>query len=153
MEHASEEPTTKEGPMATKADFTEDEWEALRKGASGAGLLVAVSDRGFFDTFKEAGSLAKNMSAAQTSGASELVRELAKERPARFGLTSKPDEVETETVDALRTAATALKTKAPDELDAYRKFVLDLAATVAGAAEGGDEAEAGATEKIKAALG
>ena len=33
--------------MATKADFTEAEWEQLRKGATGAGLLVSVSDRSF----------------------------------------------------------------------------------------------------------
>ena len=138
--------------MATRKDFTDEEWEAFRKGASGAGLLVSLSDRGFFDTFKEAGSLAKNMSGAQTSGTSELVHELAQERPARFGLTSKPNEVETETLEALRAAATTLKTKAPDELDAYRTFVLDMAAGVARAAEGGDEAEAAATEKIKAAL-
>ena len=40
--------------MAGKLDFTEQEWEDLRKGATGAGLLVSVSDRSFFDTFKEA---------------------------------------------------------------------------------------------------
>jgi hypothetical protein len=30
--------------MATKADFTEDEWHALQKGVTGAGMLVSVSD-------------------------------------------------------------------------------------------------------------
>jgi hypothetical protein len=34
--------------------FSESEIETLHKGAMGAGLLVSVSDRGFFDTFKEA---------------------------------------------------------------------------------------------------
>ena len=38
--------------MAGQADFTEEEWDALQKGAMGAGLLVSVSDRSFFDTFK-----------------------------------------------------------------------------------------------------
>ena len=46
--------------MAGKSDFTEEEWEQLRKGATGAGLLVSVSDRGFLDSFKEASSLAKH---------------------------------------------------------------------------------------------
>ena len=32
---------TKGGSMAGKADFTEEEWEQLRKGATGAGLLVS----------------------------------------------------------------------------------------------------------------
>ena len=31
--------------MATKADFTEDEWKALQRGVTGAGALVSVSDR------------------------------------------------------------------------------------------------------------
>ena len=35
--------------MATKTDFTEQEWESLHRGVVGAGLLVATSDRGFFD--------------------------------------------------------------------------------------------------------
>ena len=40
--------------MATKADFTEEEWETLRTGVSGAGVLVSLSDRDFTDTFGEA---------------------------------------------------------------------------------------------------
>ena len=52
--------TFRGGDMAGKPDFTDEEWEDLRKGATGAGLLVSVSDRSFFDTFKEASSLAKH---------------------------------------------------------------------------------------------
>ena len=52
--------------MATKADFTEEEWETLEKGATGAGLLIAVSDRGFFDTFSEASTMAKHLAAASS---------------------------------------------------------------------------------------
>src|SRR5262245_42807923 len=33
--------------MATKADFTEDEWKALQRGVTGAGMLVSVSDTDF----------------------------------------------------------------------------------------------------------
>ena len=42
--------------MATKADFTEDEWEAMRKGVTGAGMLVSIGDRDFTDTFGEVGA-------------------------------------------------------------------------------------------------
>ena len=45
--------------MAGKQDFTVEEWEQLRKGATGAGMFVSASDRSFLDTFKEASSLAK----------------------------------------------------------------------------------------------
>ncbi len=71
--------------MAKKSDFTEQEWEQLRKGATGAGLLVSVSDRSFFDSFKEAGSLAKHLAGGR-SEESELVRELAGLAPRRPSL-------------------------------------------------------------------
>ena len=45
--------------------FSETEIETLRKGATGAGLLVAVSDKGFFDTFKETGAMAEHWPAAK----------------------------------------------------------------------------------------
>jgi hypothetical protein len=138
--------------MAGKADFTEDEWEQLRKGATGAGLLVSASDRSFFDTFREAASLAKHLAGARDDD-SQLVRELSAERGTGFGLTAKPKEVETETVEALNGAVATLHAKAPNELEAYRSFVLELAESVGKAAGGGDQAEAAAVEKLKAALG
>jgi hypothetical protein len=42
--------------MAGKSDFTEEEWETMHKGVTRAGLLMSVSDRGFLDSFKEAGA-------------------------------------------------------------------------------------------------
>ena len=137
--------------MAGKSDFTEQEWEQLRKGATGAGLLVSVSDRGFFDSFKEASSLAKHLVGARKDE-SQLVRELAEQRPTGFGLTASPDEVENETLGALQGSVETLRSKAPDELESYRAFVLELADTAGKAAGGGDQAEAGAVEKIKSAL-
>jgi len=139
--------------MASKSDFTEQEWETMQKGVTGAGMLVSVSDRGFIDTFKEAGSLAKHLANARKSSNSEVVRGLAEVRGSGFGLTSSPDEIESATLEALRSSVSTLETKAPDEVEAYRGFVLDLAQSVAGAAEGGGDAESGALEKIRSALG
>ena len=139
--------------MAGKADFTEQEWEQLRKGVTGAGLLVSLSDRSFFDTFKEAGALAKHMANGRQSS-SPLVKEIASEGGGTgFGLGATPDKVESETLEALRSAKAALDQKAPDELDAYRQFVLEVAESVGKAAGGGDEAETGAVEKVRSALG
>jgi hypothetical protein len=137
--------------MAKKSDFTEQEWEQLRKGATGAGLLVSVSDRSFFDSFKEAGSLAKHLAGGR-SDESELVRELAGERGSGFGVKSAPQEIESETVEALSGAVSTLQAKAPDEVEAYKSFVLELAEAVGKAAGGGEAAEAGTIEKIRAAL-
>ena len=139
--------------MAKKADFTEQEWESLQKGVVGAGLLVSLSDRSFFDTFKEAGALGKHMAQAKQSNSSDLVRELADVHGTGFGLTSSPDTVEGETLAALRTAKTTLETKAPDELDSYRQFVVEIAQSVSDAAGGGDSAERDAIEKVRSAFG
>lgn len=138
--------------MAGKADFTEQEWEMLHKGVTGSGLLVSVSDRGFFDSFKEVGALTKHLSGARKDSSSQLVRELAEKRGTGFGVTSSPDEIESETFEALRAAVAMLESKAPDEVEAYKSFVLDVAQSVAEAADGGSEAEGAVVEKIRSAL-
>ena len=138
--------------MADESDFTQEEWETLKKGVTGAGLLVSVSEKGFFDTFKEAGALARHLGDAREGHDSELVQELIHVKGSGFGLTDKPDEVEKETVEALRTAVSTLKAKAPDEVDAYRSFVLGVAESVAGAAKGVGPGETQAIQKIRAAL-
>ena len=133
--------------------FSDDEIETMRRGATGAGLLVSISDRGFFDSFKEAGALAKHVAAARGNSESELLRRVAEGRGTGFGVTTPPAEVESGTLDALRSSVQLLQSKAPDELEAYRAFVLDVARSVAAAAPGGDEAEGGAIAKIEGALG
>jgi hypothetical protein len=138
--------------MAGKADFTEQEWETLHKGVTGTGLLVSVSDRGFFDSFKEAGALAKHLAGARKDSSSQLVRELAETRGTGFGVRSSPAEIESETLEALRAAVATLESKAPDEVEAYKSFVLDVAQSVAEAAEGGSEAEGAVVEKIRSVL-
>ena len=137
--------------MPKKSDFTEQEWEQLRKGATGAGMLVSVSDRSFFDSFKEAGSLAKHLAGGRSAD-SELVRELASERGTGFGVRTSPQVIESETIEALQGAVSTLQAKAPDEIEAYRSFVLELAEAVGKSAGGGEAAEATTIEKIRAAL-
>jgi hypothetical protein len=132
--------------------FSESEIETLHKGATGAGLLVSVSDRAFFDSFKEAGALAKHIAAARGSSESALVKRVAAERGTGFGIATSPTEIESGTLEALHASVALLEAKAPDELGAYRSFVLDLARSVAAAAPGGDEVEADAIAKIEGAL-
>lgn len=119
---------------------------------TGAGLLVATSDRGFFDTFKEAGALAKHLADARKNASSEAVRELAQTGRAGFGLGTSPNELESETLEALRSAVSILESKAPDDVEPYRELVLEVAESVARAAGGGDEAENAALEKIRTTL-
>jgi hypothetical protein len=137
--------------MAKKADFTEHEWDQLRTGATGAGMLVAVSEKSFFDSFKEASTLAKHLAGGRSAD-SELIRELSGERGMGFDLISTSGEIESKTLDALRSAVATLQSKAPEDVEAYKAFVLELAESVGKAASGGDEAEAATIEKIRSAL-
>jgi hypothetical protein len=52
----------------------------------------------------------------------------------------------------LQNAKTTLASKAPDELDSYRQFVVDVTRSVAEAAGGGETAESETIEKVSAAL-
>ena len=139
--------------MATKDDFTPEEWETLQKGITGAGMLVAISDRGFFDTFKEANALAKHLTQARTKSESTLVRDLSTAHGNPFGLTASPAEIEQKTRETLEAGVAALEAKAPDELPAYRQLVLDVAESVAEAAGGVAPTETNAVETIRGALG
>jgi hypothetical protein len=132
--------------------FDESEIKTLQHGATGAGLLVAMSDTGFFDTFKEATAIGTHLDAARNSDSS-LIRRVARARGTGFGLTRSTNEIEAGILDALRSASALLQEKAPEELDAYETFVLELAHSVAAAAAGGGNAEASAIAKIEGALG
>jgi hypothetical protein len=139
--------------MATRSDFTDDEWEALQKGVTGAGMLVSVSDQDFTDMFGEASALAKALRAQHEQGASELIRELAATRGTGFGLTASRNEVESETLASLRSATELLAAKAPDEVEGYRQLVLGVADAVAAAKSGVEPGETAALDRIKDALG
>ena len=138
--------------MATQSEFTEEEWKALQKGVTGAGMLVSVGDRDFTDAFGEASALAKALAAQKEQSSSELVRGIASTRGSGFGMTASPQEVETETVASIGVALAALEAKAPDETDAYRQLVLGVADAVAEAKGGVKPGETAALGKIRDAL-
>jgi hypothetical protein len=139
--------------MATKADFTEDEWKAMQKGVTGAAALVSVSDRDFTDSFGEASAIAKYLSEQHEKSESALVRDLAKVRGTGFGLTASAQEVEAETIDALHAATETIGAKAPDELDLYRQLVVGVAERAADAKGGLTPPEEAALGRIKEAVG
>jgi tellurite resistance protein len=138
--------------MAGKSDFTEDEWKELQQGVTGAGLLVSAAHRDFTDSFGEASTVAKQL-AAHRESESQLVRDLAGTHTTGFGLVASPKEVAEGTINALGAAVEVLGNKAPDELEAYRRLVLDVATAVAEAKGGVKDEETAAIERITAALG
>ena len=139
--------------MATKADFTDEEWKAMQEGIAGAGMYVAIIDRGFFDSFKEASALAHHLREAQQHSDSVLIRDLATGHDKPFGMTASQQEIEQSTEATLKQAVSILEAKAPEELDAYKQLVLDVAQSVAEAAKGVSDQENQALDRIRAALG
>jgi hypothetical protein len=139
--------------MATKADFTAEEWKAMQEGITGAGMFVALVDRGFFDSFKEASALSHHLREAHEHSDSVLVRDLATGHDRPFGMTASPDEVEQSTVATLERAVAVLEEKSPEDLPAYRQLVLEVAESVAEAAKGVSPQENMALDRIRAALG
>lgn len=137
--------------MAGKADFTSEEWEALQRGVTGAGMLVSTAHRGFTESFGEAKAIAADLGKHRDSP-SELVRELASQHGTGFGAVASPKEVQG-TIDALAGAVATLTQKAPDEVEPYRALVLDVATAAAEAKGGVATEEAAAIEQITAALG
>jgi hypothetical protein len=139
--------------MATRADFTDEEWKAMQEGITGAGMYVATVDRGFFDSFKEASALAHHLREAHEHSDSVLIRDLATGHDKPFGMTASPAEIEQSTVATLQQAVAVLEAKSPDDLPAYRKLVIDVAESVAEAAKGVSAQENQALDHIRAALG
>jgi len=138
--------------MATKTDFSADEWKTLSTGLLGAAMFVSLSDRDFTDTFGEVGAMTKYLQGMQMTGSTELMRELAHEHGNPFGLTASPDRVRDETIASLKAAAATLASKAPDEVEPYREFVTNLAKSVAMAKGGESSVETAALSQISDAL-
>jgi hypothetical protein len=139
--------------MATKADFTEEEWKTLQGGINGAGMYVSLVDRGFFDTFKEGNALAHHLRDAHENSESVLIRDLVTGRERPFGASASPQEIADSTVGTLQQAVSILEAKSPEDLPAYRQLVLDVSQSVAEAAKGVSAQENTALESIRSALG
>ena len=139
--------------MATRTDFTDEEWNAMQSGVTGAGMYVALVDRGFFDSFKEANALARHLRDAHEKSDSALIRELASGHERPFGATASPEEVEQSTVTAIQRGVAAIEAKSPEDLPAYKALVMDVAESVAAAAKDVSPQENEALDHVRSALG
>jgi hypothetical protein len=138
--------------MATRADFTDEEWKTLKVGLLGAGMTVSVSDGGLISAFKEAAGVGRALQAEVARGG--LVGEMAN---MTVGRPSKDDmggrNVGTAVLVALQSARAILEAKAPEELVAYQLAVVSVAQAAAEASKGVQPAEAATIEAIKGAVG
>jgi len=143
--------------MTGKADFTAEEWESIVHGPPTAGLIVITAAHG--GVFRETLALTQSYSEARKQhGQSELLDEIVSHRPALDHTHyHSPDELKSAGLDHLRSAVASLEQKATaDEVDAYKRFVHDLAGRVASAhREHGkniSDAEQAALDEIEATL-
>jgi hypothetical protein len=144
--------------MTTKAAFSPEEWTVVLEGPPSAGMIVVTAARG--GMFRETLALSKAYAEARAQhGESELLDEIVAAKPqADHTRYRTPEELRENGLQHLRDAVALLESKATaEEVDGYRRFVLNLANKVAAAhREGGQSvspAEADAIDEIAAALG
>jgi hypothetical protein len=151
--------------MSKKADFNAEEWTTVVEGPLYGGMRVISADRG--GTLRETLALSRVYQDARGKhGDSELLDELVKSPPsidpervreARGNIAAVASE-------RLRAAMEILESKAtPEEIDAYKRFVMSVAQAAASAhKEGGflgiggkqvSDAENQALDEISTALG
>jgi 23S rRNA A2030 N6-methylase RlmJ len=147
--------------MTGKADFSAEEWDLVLSAPPSAGLIVATAQRG--GTFRESFSIAKAYTEARRQhGDSQLLDEIASAKPEmdvkRY---SSAEELQRDLLQKIRDAVALVERKTtPEDAEAYRRFIADLAERVAEAHKEGflgltgervSEAEREAIEKIREA--
>jgi hypothetical protein len=144
--------------MTGKSAFTEEEWRAVLEAPPLAGMLVLTAEHG--GSLRETFALAKAYAEARKQhGQSELLDEIVSTKPQFDRKRYDTDEkLRQDGLQRLRDAAAALEGKAtPEDVAAYREFVLGLARRVAEAhKEGGQKvspAEQSALDEVAATLG
>jgi hypothetical protein len=141
--------------MATKTDFTDEQWETLAFAVTDSMMFVTVANGPhFWESMGETTAAARYLVDQQKSSPSTLVRDLAMNAGHHRDKAMKdPAAVEATTLDRVTAAAAIVAAVAPDELEAFKGLVLGVADAAAEAKNGIDEAEANTIDKVKAALG
>ncbi len=142
--------------MATKDDFTAEEWEAISDGPVYAGLMTITASKG--GTFRETFSMSKSWTEArQRHGESELLDAIVAEKPKLDEKPGSAIELHNAGIQMLQQAVQVIEAKSPDDLGSYRSFVTGLAEGVAEAHEEHGEkvstGERSVLDEIAGALG
>jgi len=140
--------------MASKAQFTEPEWQTLEWAVADTMAYLSMADPGVWDMFKEAKGAAKYISGVKTSDDDVLVRQLAGDIHAKRdkALSGNPTDVAGEVVARVTEAWEIVTAKAPEDLAAFRSFILGVAQATAEAAKGVGPTETAAIAKLEAAM-
>ncbi|WBP84959.1 DUF1003 domain-containing protein [Kitasatospora cathayae] len=133
-------------------DFTPEEWAVLGRALMASGVLVALAE-GVADP-EEIIAIVKLLREAGTTHPRRFVRELAAASTFDTGL--RPDtryaEYREPALETIRAAARIVAERAPDELDGFRVFLLEIATVVADANEEGGILGLGARSRVPSEL-
>jgi hypothetical protein len=141
--------------MTTKDAFSPEEWNVVLEGPPSAGMIVITAAKG--GMFRETYAMSKAYVETRAHhGASELLDEIVAAKPemdhTRY---HSPGEVKENGLKHIRDAVALLESKATtEEVEDYRRFVLNLASKVAAAhKEGGQSQSSPETEAIQEIAG
>ena len=140
--------------MTSKAMFTDEEWHTLQWAVTDTMAYVSMADSGFWDTFKEATAAAKFMAKAKSDSGSPLVHDLAGD--IKFGrdkaVTHDVADMAGEVAARVRQAADLVAAKSPQDLAAFKAFILGIAQATAEATKGVSDHEETAIAKLQDVL-
>ncbi|MDZ4168658.1 MAG: hypothetical protein U1E26_03240 [Coriobacteriia bacterium] len=140
--------------MATRAAYSDDEWQILQWAVSGTMTFLTMADPGFWDSFKEASGAAKYIAAQKSSADCLLVRDLAGDLKLKKDerLSGNPADLAGEVSSRVSEAAALVASKDVGDTAAFAEFILGLARATAEAVDGVGPNEAAAIAKLEAAL-
>ncbi len=141
--------------MATKADYSADEWQILQWATMNTMAYLSLADPGFWDSFKEATGAAKFLAAEQKSNTNPLILDLLGDVRTKRDkeATSNPTTLADEVTERVTQAVAIVTEKDAADVDAFKTFILGLAEATAAAVDGVGPTEAAAISKIEIALG
>ena len=120
--------------MASRTDFTPEEWHLILEAPPSAGMIVVTAQRG--GSFRETIAMAKAYAEArQQHGKSELLDDIVAAKPERDHTHYHSfEELKEQGLRHLRESVGLLTTKAtPEEVEEYRRFIITLSQRVAAA--------------------
>ena len=140
--------------MASKADFSEAEWQVLRWAVADTITYLSMAETGLWDTFKEASAAAHYVASVRSTADDQLVRELAGDTRTRRdkALTGDPGNVAGEAIDRVKLAVGIVARKAPEDLAAFKELILGVARATAEAAHGVGPGETTAIGRLESEL-
>jgi hypothetical protein len=141
--------------VATKSDFSAEEWQVLEFAMLDTMMYMSLVDPGFWASFKEAGAVARFLAGRRQNSPSDLVRDLAGDIHARRDqeVVAHPANMEAPILARIEAAVALIAKKAPEDAAAFRDLIVGVANSAAGAVDGTTEHEREAIERIEAALG